>query len=868
MMDTGRHFAGLVPRIPCEVLVCLQTIIFLLLTLSTNFRRDKFESQYAYLRFEQLKYHLLAVKEDIVTKPACPGVLHKMLKVGCEVRSTTTLLEYLRHHLELRGTKYKCLEGGCGSCIVSAVKCHGDKPQGVNSCMVSITSCKDWEITTIEKVGNRLDGYHPLQTTLAAKGGSQCGYCSPGMIMNIYSYLKAKPRTMREIEHALGSNLCRCTGYRPILEAFKTFASDAPKPTDILDIEDLKICKKSGESCSGLKCEHSDWCIVPKHNEVLHIKLSDDRDWYRVASLIDVFNIWEKNGTECYMLINGNTGKGVYPILEYPKLLIDISGVSELKGYYIDQNLVLLGGTTLVEVLHIFKTLANNEGFCYLNVLADHLEKVAHVTVRNGLLRLCPPNIVKPIYSSGAIKLSETRPVSKSLQVFETDPTLWPLNEPIPKIEGVIQCAGEAKYADDTPSLPREVFVDFVLAKVPLGTIKNIDPSIALVGVNSRGEIQHLKSDLFSDNGYIYDEPLMLLGIDVNSNCYSRERWTHTGYNAVTDTASNTWVRSPSTLEHIAMAELIMERIAYELNLDALDVRFENLDKVKHSELIEMTDTLKKNSQYDERKAAVDEFNKNNRWKKRGLRFSLLRWPLFGFLNLEITMSVFADDGTVIITHGGVEMGQGVNTKAIQIAAYFLKIPINKIQVKPNDTSINPNCFISGGSLTSQNVGIGVRKCCEQLLERLEPIQNKMQNPPWTDLIRQAYIQQVDLQVHYYTNLTNSYQMYDVHGATLAEVEFDVLTGEHTIIRVDLIEDVGRSVNPDIDVGQVSQTLISVAPLIFLLHNKNILLHACERVFTVKKTCKEENMETRQAYAAEKGVTQTFLKEKYFGQFR
>ncbi|XP_039757278.1 indole-3-acetaldehyde oxidase-like [Pararge aegeria] len=305
--------------------------------------------------------------------------------VGCEVRSTTTLLEYLRHHLELRGTKYKCLEGGCGSCIVSAVKRHGDKPQGVNSCMVSITSCKDWEITTIEKVGNRLDGYHPLQTTLAAKGGSQCGYCSPGMIMNIYSYLKAKPRTMREIEHALGSNLCRCTGYRPILEAFKTFASDAPKPTDILDIEDLKICKKSGESCSGLKCEHSDWCIVPKHNEVLHIKLSDDRDWYRVASLIDVFNIWEKNGTECYMLINGNTGKGVYPILEYPKLLIDISGVSELKGYYIDQNLVLLGGTTLVEVLHIFKTLANNEGFCYLNVLADHLEKVAHVTVRNVL---------------------------------------------------------------------------------------------------------------------------------------------------------------------------------------------------------------------------------------------------------------------------------------------------------------------------------------------------------------------------------------------------------------------------------------------------------------------------------------------------
>lgn len=74
---------------------------------------------------------------------------------------------------------------------------------------------------------------------------------------------------------------------------------------------------------------------------------------------------------------------GVYPILEYPKLLIDISCISELKGYYIDQNLVLLGGTTLVEVLHIFEVLSKNEGFHYLSVLCDHLEKVAHVTVRN-----------------------------------------------------------------------------------------------------------------------------------------------------------------------------------------------------------------------------------------------------------------------------------------------------------------------------------------------------------------------------------------------------------------------------------------------------------------------------------------------------
>ncbi|CAH2233051.1 jg18400 [Pararge aegeria aegeria] len=778
---------------------------------------------------------------------------------------------------------------------------------------------------------------------------------------------------MREIEHALGSNLCRCTGYRPILEAFKTFASDAPKPTDILDIEDLKICKKSGELCTGLKCEHSDWCIVPK-KEVLYIKLSDDRDWYRVNTLIDVFNLWQEKGTGSYMLVNGNTGKGVYPILEYPKLLIDISSVLELQGYYIDQNLVLGGGTTLVEVLHIFKKLSKNEGFRYLDVLHDHIEKVAHVTVRN-LATVAGNLFLKNQHSDfksdifllfetvGAEVTIMTGPEQKKVLTMQEfllenmagkiilNVLLPPLSKENKIATFKIQCAGEAKYVDDTPSLPGEVFLAFVLAKIPLGTIRKIDPSIALSepgviafysaadipGVNSfipapnkfnlrdeelfcNGEVKYydqpvgvivaecesiakkaatlvhieyanvrkpvldikinkndpnkysefvryqatevgsdttriiiaddtiysqyaftmetltcvaypteegikmisatqwmdlvqqatsrvLQLDENSDNGYVYNEPLMQFGIDVYYNCYRKERWDHTGYNATTDTASNSWVRAPGTIEGVAMAELVMERISYELNLDALEVRMENLDRVAHSDLIELTDTLKKNSQYDERKNAVDEYNKNNRWKKRGLRFSWLRWPTSGFQNFEINMSVYVDDGTVSITHGGIEMGQGINTKAIQIAAYFLGLPVDKVQVKPNDTMIAPNCIASGASVTSQNVGIGVRRCCEQLLQRLAPIRNQMNNPVWRDLIKEAYRQQVDLQAHYYTNINDS-QQYDVYGVTLAEVEIDVLTGEHTILRVDLIEDAGRSVNPEVDLGQIEGAFI------------------------------------------------------------
>lgn len=257
------------------------------------------------------------------------------------------------------------------------------------------------------------------------------------------------------------------------------------------------------------------------------------------------------------------------------------------------------------------------------------------------------------------------------------------------------------------------------------------------------------------------------------------------------------------TLENIAMAEILMERIAYELDLDPLEVRLANVDTVNHSDIIKMTETLKGYTQYEERKAAVETFNKNNRWKKRGLRFSFLKWTPSAFLNLTTTLTVYADDGTVVITHGAIEMGQGVNSKAVQICAHLLGVPVDKIQVKPNDTLIAPNNTASGGSLTSQTIGIGVKRCCEKMLERLAPIRSELGNATWFELVRKAYALQVELQVKDYTTAADL-QSFDIHGVALADVVIDVLTGEHEILSVDIIEDAGRSVNPELDVGQVS----------------------------------------------------------------
>ncbi|XP_015158358.1 probable aldehyde oxidase 4 [Solanum tuberosum] len=165
------------------------------------------------------------------------------------VDPSTTLLQYLRSETCFKSPKLGCGEGGCGACVVLISKYDPKFKKvedfSVSSCLTLLCSLNGCSITTSEGLGNTRDGFHSIHERFAGFYASQCGFCTPGLCMSLFSALvntdkgnKPDPPpgfsklTSSEAENAIAGNLCRCTGYRPIADACKTFAAD-------IDIEDL-----------------------------------------------------------------------------------------------------------------------------------------------------------------------------------------------------------------------------------------------------------------------------------------------------------------------------------------------------------------------------------------------------------------------------------------------------------------------------------------------------------------------------------------------------------------------------------------------------------------------------------------------------
>uniref|UniRef100_A0A8C4QXE0 Aldehyde oxidase n=1 Tax=Eptatretus burgeri TaxID=7764 RepID=A0A8C4QXE0_EPTBU len=289
----------------------------------------------------------------------------------------TSLLDYLRETAGLRGTKVMCREGGCGCCTVALMRPDPLQPQqmlteSVNSCLLPLCSLDNRHVITIEGLGGQRQGFHILQKRMVHYNALQCGYCTPGFIMQMYSLLagKASP-SLQEAEDLFDGNLCRCTGYRPILDAVKSFAEGQP---GVVDIEDLKVCPHSGELCR-LADGGSVVGLTKRFS-------AGGAEWYQVSSLLDLLNLLHEKMARKYKLVCGNTSKGVYKSDEPYEVYIDVKAVPDLNS--VDLSTAGLTVQSSVTLTHLIGSLEDNahESRSF-SVLALHLKKVANHAVRN-----------------------------------------------------------------------------------------------------------------------------------------------------------------------------------------------------------------------------------------------------------------------------------------------------------------------------------------------------------------------------------------------------------------------------------------------------------------------------------------------------
>lgn len=160
------------------------------------------------------------------------------------VDPTRTVLQFLREDLRRTGTKEGCAEGDCGACTVVIAELSRDGERivlrAINSCIRFLPTLDGKELITVESLA-RGGELHPVQKALVESHGSQCGFCTPGFVMSLYALYETNPNpTRREVDDALAGNLCRCTGYRPIIDAAQNMYKQRPKPERHLNLDMLR----------------------------------------------------------------------------------------------------------------------------------------------------------------------------------------------------------------------------------------------------------------------------------------------------------------------------------------------------------------------------------------------------------------------------------------------------------------------------------------------------------------------------------------------------------------------------------------------------------------------------------------------------
>jgi xanthine dehydrogenase large subunit len=369
------------------------------------------------------------------------------------------------------------------------------------------------------------------------------------------------------------------------------------------------------------------------------------------------------------------------------------------------------------------------------------------------------------------------------------------------------------------------------------------------VGFDDTGRLHGIQLDLAGNCGYSPDLSASIVDRAMfhADNAYYLGDATVNGHRCKTHTASNTAYRGFGGPQGMVAIEEVMDSIARYLGVDPLAVRKRNYygqdernvthyyQTVEHNLLEEMTAELEASCDYAERREAIRAFNAVSPILKKGLALTPVKFGISftaSFLNQAGALIHIYTDGSIHLNHGGTEMGQGLNTKVAQVVAEVFQVDIGRIQITATNTDKVPNTSPTAASSGTDLNGKAAQNAAEILKQRLVEFAARHYQVPESEvefrnghvrvgeqllsfaaLAQQAWMGQVSLSsTGYYKTPKIFYDRtqargrpfyYFAFGAACAEVIVDTLTGEYKMLRTDILHDVGASLNPAIDIGQV-----------------------------------------------------------------
>lgn len=353
------------------------------------------------------------------------------------------------------------------------------------------------------------------------------------------------------------------------------------------------------------------------------------------------------------------------------------------------------------------------------------------------------------------------------------------------------------------------------------------------VGFGNSGVISGLETNLYPDGGYAADLSTSILDRAIlhSENAYFIPNIMVKGITCRTNYAPNTAFRGFGAPQAMLVMESIVEDIANHLNIDAIEVRKANLYGMgknnitpygqifENNTLHRLFNQIEKDSDYKNRVSWIKNFNGEQNNKLRGISCTPLKFGIsFTTKHLNQANSIvnIYTDGTIQVSTGGIEMGQGLNTKLIQIVADQFQISPDKIRIMPVSTEKNNNTSPTAASSGTDLNGFATINACKKLKERLAEFAGG--GIGFEEMVKKAYQSRVSLgEKGFYATPeidfdwetgTGTPFFYYTCGCAVSEIEIDRYTGETKLIRTDILMDIGNSMNPGIDRGQIAGAFV------------------------------------------------------------